>query len=87
MGLGFSLLVGIEWTTISPVIIFLAIGLGVDNTVLLTILYYRGNRHHSVEQRVCHAAGEAALFNTLSTLTTVLAFLSERSMVVLMQWV
>lgn len=76
MGLGFSLLVGLPWTTITPVIVFLALGLGVDNCVLTTILYYRGDKHVTHEKRLTEAAGEAALFNTMSTLTTVLAFLS-----------
>lgn len=77
MGLGFSLLVGLPWTTITLVIIFLALGLGVDNCVLMTILFYRGNKRLPLEKRVTEAAGEAALFNTLSTMTTVLAFLSK----------
>lgn len=55
MGLGFSLLVGLPWTTITPVIIFLAIGLGVDNMVLLTILLYRGDKNHSLQHRAIHS--------------------------------
>lgn len=55
MGLGFSLLVGLPWTTITPVIVFLAIGLGVDNMVLLTILVYRGDKNHSLQHRLVHA--------------------------------
>ena len=55
MGLGFSLLVGLPWTTITPVIVFLAIGLGVDNIVLLTILVYRGDKNHSLQHRIVHA--------------------------------
>lgn len=76
MGLGLSLLMGLPWTTITPVILFLSIGLGVDNMVLLTILFYRGDRSRSLKHRAVHAVGEASLFNTLSTITTVLAFLS-----------
>ena len=77
MGLGFSLLFGLPWTTITAVVIFLALGLGVDNEVLLTILFCREDKSKSVEQRAVHAMGEATLFNTLSTITTVLAFLSR----------
>ena len=76
MGLGFSLLFGLPWTTITPVVIFLALGLGVDNEVLLTILFYRVDKSKSVEKRAVHASGEAALFNTMSTVTTIFAFLS-----------
>lgn len=77
LGLCISLLVGLPWTTITPVIVFLALGLGIDNCVLLTILYYRGKRHMTHERKMIEAGGEAALFNTLSTVTTVLAFLSS----------
>lgn len=77
LGLCISLLVGLPWTTITPVIVFLAIGLGVDNCVLFTILYYRGDRHTTHDKKMTDAASEAALFNTLSTLTTVLAFISK----------
>ena len=77
MGLCLSLLVGLPWTTITAVIVFLALGLGVDNCVLYTILYYRGSRRKTHEHRIAEAAAEASLFNTLSTLTTVLAFLSK----------
>ena len=76
MGLGFSLLFGLPWTTITPVVIFLALGLGVDNEVLLTILFYRADKSKSVEKRAIHASGDAALFNTMSTVTTIFAFLS-----------
>ena len=55
MGLGLSLLVGLPWTTITPVIIFLALGLGVDNCVLLTILFYRGDKYYSFEKRMMDA--------------------------------
>ena len=55
MGLGISLLVGLPWTTITAVIIFLAIGLGIDNTVVVTVLTYRGDRSYPLKRRIIHA--------------------------------
>lgn len=54
LGLGLSLWVGLPWTTITPVIIFLALGLGIDNMVLITIMYYRGDKRKTVTQRIVH---------------------------------
>ena len=60
LGLGLSLWVGLPWTTITPVIIFLALGLGIDNMVLITIMYYRGDKRKTVTQRIVH--GGVCLF-------------------------
>lgn len=48
----------LPWTTITAVIFFLALGLGVDNMVLITIMFYREDKSLPVEKRVVRA-GEA----------------------------
>lgn len=58
VGLGLSMWVFLPWTTITAVIFFLALGLGVDNMVLITIMFYREDKSLPVEKRVVRA-GEA----------------------------
>lgn len=51
-GLGLSMWVFLPWTTITAVIFFLALGLGVDNMVLITIMFYREDKTLPLEKRI-----------------------------------
>lgn len=56
-GLGLSMWVFLPWTTITAVIFFLALGLGVDNMVLITIMFYREDKTLPLEKRIVRGGG------------------------------
>ena len=47
----------LPWTTITAVIFFLALGLGVDNMVLITIMFYREDKTLPLEKRIVRGGG------------------------------
>lgn len=76
LGLGFSLTVGIKWTPTSIIIAFLVLGMGVNNAVLLHSTFERQDKSLPVEEQNAAALGEASIFITLTSATTLLSFLS-----------
>lgn len=76
LGLGFSLTVGIKWTPTSIIIAFLVLGMGVNNAVLLHSTFERQDKSLPIEEQNAAALGEASIFITLTSATTLLSFLS-----------
>lgn len=82
LGLGFSLTVGVTWTPTSIVIAFLVLGMGVNNAVLLHNTFERQDKTLPIEEQNALACilffiivGEASIFITLTSGTTLLSFL------------
>jgi predicted RND superfamily exporter protein len=75
-GIGFSLHMGVTFTPITLVILFLVLGVGVDDMLLLVACFDATETELPLEERNAKAMGIAGVFVTVSTTTTVLAFLA-----------
>lgn len=76
LGFGFSLTVGVMWTPTTIVIAFLVLGMGVNNAVLLHNTFERQDKSLPIEEQNAEAVGEASIFITLTSATTLLSFFS-----------
>jgi hypothetical protein len=80
-GVGMSLYCGIKFTPITLVILFIVLGVGVDDILILLHMWDNAPTELSLEEKNAHCLGEAGVYVTVTTLTTVLALVAGSSSV------
>uniref|UniRef100_A0A7S3W1W8 SSD domain-containing protein n=1 Tax=Emiliania huxleyi TaxID=2903 RepID=A0A7S3W1W8_EMIHU len=74
-GLGFSSLVGVPLTEISLLMVFVIVGVGVDDVIVVVDFLQRQPPHLSIVERISGALGGAGPAIQLTSLTNLIAFL------------
>jgi predicted RND superfamily exporter protein len=75
-GVGLALHLGVLFTPITLIILFLVLGVGVDDMLLMMACFDATDVELPLVERNAEAMGTAGVFVTVSTMTTVLAFLA-----------
>jgi hypothetical protein len=78
-GVGMSLYCGIKFTPITLVILFIVLGVGVDDILILLSMWGNAPTELSLEEKNAYCLGEAGVYVTVTTLTTVLALVAGSS--------
>ncbi|XP_023219795.1 patched domain-containing protein 3-like [Centruroides sculpturatus] len=71
---GLLLLCGIQYVDLNLSIVFLMLGIGIDDSFVLLASWRRTNRNDRVEKRMSEAYSEAAVSITLTSVTNFLSF-------------
>ncbi|CAB9506139.1 Pick C1-like protein 1 [Seminavis robusta] len=75
MSYGIVWCIGVPFTNIAQILPFMIMGVGLDDTFIITGSYFRTNPNHSVERRIETTMNEVGTSITLTSITTSVAFI------------